>query len=166
MLPARMARAKMLTARMRWRSIQPPDQRSARSLSSFLSKAISYAVERLDRLEFGVDRAEFAPQALDVAVDGPVVDIDVVLIGDVHQLVARFDHAGPLGERLEDHELGHRQGDVPAVPAYPVPRRIHGEPPAHDLRQLLLLLLGRRRRPGLGAAQDRPDPRDQQALRE
>src|SRR3712207_3285337 len=115
MLPARMATAKMLTARMRWRSIQRPDHLSSRSRSSLLGKTIAYAVEGLDRLELGIGGPELAPQALDVAVDGAVVDIDVVLVGDVHQLVARLDHAGTLGERLEDHELGHRQGDV--VPA-------------------------------------------------
>src|SRR5829696_4622103 len=106
-----MARAKMLTARMRWRSIQRPDHLSSRSFSSFLGKAVAYAVERLDRLEGGVHRSELTPQPLDVAVDGPVVDIDVVLISHVHQLVARLYHARPLGERLEDHELGHGQGD-------------------------------------------------------
>src|SRR5678815_869038 len=111
MLPASMARAKMLTARMRWRSIQRPDQRSARSASSFFSKAIAYAVKRLDSLEVGIEGAELAPQSLDVAVDGSVVDIDVVLIGDVHQLIARLDHARTLGERLENHEFGDGQGN-------------------------------------------------------
>src|SRR3954471_21602970 len=105
MLPARMASARMLIARMRWRSIHRPDQRTARSCSSFLSKAVSDPVERLDRLEPRIGGAELAPQALDVAVDRAVVDIDVFLIGDVHQLVPRFDHAGPLRQRLEDHEL-------------------------------------------------------------
>ena len=78
---------------------------------------------------------------LDVAVDGAVVDIDVVLIGDVHQLVARFDHAGPLRQRLEDHELGDGQRDVPAVPFHPVPGRVHGQPAAHDLGLLGRLVL-------------------------
>src|SRR4051795_4106370 len=99
-----MATAKMLTARMRWRSIQRPDHLRSRSFSSLLGKAVAHAVERLDRLELGIGRPELAPEALDVAVDGAVVDIDVVLIGDVHQLVARFDHSRPLRERLEDHE--------------------------------------------------------------
>src|SRR5688500_2624338 len=132
MLPARMARANMLTARMRCRSIQRPDQRSARSLSSLLSKAVAYPVERLDRLELGIEGAELATKPLDVAVDGPVVDIDVVLIGDVHQLVARFHHARPLRERLEDHELGDGQRHVLAVPADPVAGRVHGQPAAED----------------------------------
>src|SRR5919107_3443393 len=105
----------MLTARMRWRSDSRRDQLSRRSLSSLLGKAVSDAVERLDRVEVAVDLAELAPHALDVAVDGAVVDIDVVLIGDVHQLVARLDDAGPLGERLEDHELGDGEGDLAAI---------------------------------------------------
>src|SRR6187431_2321110 len=109
--------AKILTARMRWRSVKRRDQRSPSSRSSFLCKAVSNAIERLDRLELAVDLAELAPHALDVAVDGEVVDIDVVLIGDVHQLIARLDHAGSLGERLENHELGDGQGHVSAVPA-------------------------------------------------
>src|SRR6186997_1300986 len=106
MPPARIATAKMLTARIRWRSeirrVQPKPR------SSFLAKAVPDAIERLDRAELAVDRAELAAHALDVAVDGAVVDIDVVLIGDVHQLVARLDHAGPLRQRLEDQEFGHR----------------------------------------------------------
>src|SRR4051794_25715388 len=105
MLPARMASARTLMARMRWRSIHRPDQRTARSCSSFLSKAVPDPIERLDRLELRIGGAELAPQPFDVAVDGTIVDIDVVLIGDVHQLVPRFHHAGPLRQRLEDHEL-------------------------------------------------------------
>src|SRR5688500_18235040 len=132
MLPASTAKAKMLTARMRWRSIQRPDHLRSRSFSSLLRKTVAYAVEGLDRLELAVGGAELAPEPLDVAVDGAVVDVDVVLIGDVHQLVARFDHAGPLRQRLEDHELGDRQGDVAPVPCHPVPGRIHVQPPAHD----------------------------------
>src|SRR3546814_3301598 len=89
-----MTKAKMLTARMRCVSDSRPDQRSARSRSSFLGKTVAHAVKRLDRAEIFVDGPEFAPKALDVAVDGTIVDIDVVLIGYVHQLVARFDDAG------------------------------------------------------------------------
>src|SRR4051794_32073578 len=102
MLPARIATAKTLTARIRWRSetrlVQP---RQPLGLS-FLAKAISDPIERLDRAEAAVDGAELAAHPLDMAVDGAIVDIDVVLIGDVHQLVARFHHPGPLGERFED----------------------------------------------------------------
>src|ERR1051325_11757099 len=104
MLPARIATAKALTARIRWRSEMRRIQPKPGSRASLLAKTISYAVERLDRSEFIVDHAELAAHPLDVAVDGAVVDIDVVLIGDGHQLVPRFDHAPPLGERLQDQE--------------------------------------------------------------
>src|SRR4051794_10964082 len=109
MLPARSATARMLTARIRWRSFQPPVQRILSLGSSLLSKAVSYAVERLDCLEIGIGLPELAPKPLDVAVDRSVVDIDVVLVGDVHQLVARLDHPRPLRERLEDQEFGDGQ---------------------------------------------------------
>ena len=37
---------------------------------------------------------ELLAQPLDVAVDGAVVDIDLVVIGGVHQRVAALHHAG------------------------------------------------------------------------
>ena len=80
----------MLSARMRWPSVQRPDQLSARSASSLLVETVSDAIEGLDCIEVGGRGAELAADALDVAVDGAVVDIDVVIIGDVEQLVARF----------------------------------------------------------------------------
>src|SRR5687768_14006840 len=101
MLPARIASAKMLTAMMRWVIVQRRDQRTSRSPSSFFGKAISDAVEGFDGLELSIDGAELAAEPLDVAVDGPIVDIDIVLIGDVHQLVARFHHAGTLRQCLQ-----------------------------------------------------------------
>src|SRR4051812_19003836 len=139
MLPARIATAKMLTARIRWRSemrrVQPHRPRP-----SLLAKAVPDAVERLDRPELAVDGAELAAHALDMAVDGAIVDIDVVLIGDVHQLVARFHNARPLGKRLEDQEFGDGEGDVLSVPAHPVPGRVHDQSAALDLLGFRLVL--------------------------
>src|SRR3569623_2129576 len=126
MLPARMARAKTLTARMRWRSVHRSRQRGPCS-SSFLGKSVPHAVKRLARLELALDLPELASQPLDMAVDGAIVDIDIFLIGDVHQLVARLHHPWALGERLQDHELGNGERDVAAGPADAVPRRIHDQ---------------------------------------
>ena len=53
--------------------------------------------------------AELLAHALDMAVDGAVVDIDVLAIRRVDQLVAAFDHARPRGQRLDQQELGDRQ---------------------------------------------------------
>src|SRR3954452_3931026 len=166
MLPARIATAKMLTASILWRSeirrLQPrPSPRS-----SFLAKAIPDPVERLDRSELPVDRSELAAHALDVAVDGAVVDVDVVLIGDVHQLVARFDDPWPLRQRLEDQEFGHGEGDLPAVPPHPVTGRIHGEAAAHDLGRLGRILAVAGPRPDLGPPQHGPDSGEEEALGE
>src|SRR6476469_2133792 len=107
MAPKRMATAKMFTARMRWRSVSLLVQpRNRPTLRSLFGKAVADAIERFDPVEAVVDGAELAAHALDVAVDRAVVDIDVVLIRDVHQLVAGLHHAGPLRQRLEDHEFG------------------------------------------------------------
>src|SRR5678816_1071533 len=100
----------MLTARMRWASDHRRDQLKARSASSLLVvESVSDAIKGLDRIEFRVGCAEFPADPLDVAVDRPVVDVDILVIGDVEQLVARLDHSGALGERLEDQEFGHGQ---------------------------------------------------------
>src|SRR5580765_4548115 len=78
-------------------SALPPAERR----SGFL-EAIADAVQRLDHLEIVVDHLELLAQPLDVAVDGAVVDIDLVVIGGVHQRVAAFHHPGPGRERLQD----------------------------------------------------------------
>src|SRR4051794_905620 len=102
----------MFTARIRWPSDHRPDQLSARSASSLFVKTVSDAIEGLDCIELGVDRAELAADALDVAVDGTVVDEHVVLISDVQKLVARLDHSRALRKRLENQEFGDRQRHV------------------------------------------------------
>ena len=48
---------------------------------SALAVAIADAVERLDLVELGIDLLELLAQPLDVAVDGAVIDIDVLAIG-------------------------------------------------------------------------------------
>src|SRR3546814_10145963 len=53
--------------------------------SAFIGKTIPRPIEGGDRVEFGIDLAELAAQALDVAVDRAVVDINIVLIGGVHR---------------------------------------------------------------------------------
>src|SRR3546814_20198901 len=100
-----MTKAKMLTARMRCVSDSRPDQRSARARSSFLGKTVAHAVKRLDRDEIFVDGPEFATKALDVAVDGTIVDIDVVRIAYVSPLVAPFDADAASPARLEATEF-------------------------------------------------------------
>src|SRR5260221_1825407 len=155
-----------LSARIRCLRLNRPDHFSRRSGSSRLVEAISDPVERIDRVETRVDGAELAPDALDVAVDGAVVDIDIIAIGDVEQLVARFYDAWPLGERFQDHELGHGQANDPSVPQYLVPSWVHDE--ATSLKSRRFRLEEARR---CFAAlqflppQDGADPGDQQTLR-
>src|SRR5436189_6393810 len=101
-----MTSAKMLTANIRVVSDPPAAQPRGVTPSSFLGKSISNAVEGLDRFEIGIDLPEFPAQPLDMAVDRAIVDIDIVLIGGVHQLIARFHEARPLGEGFQDQEFG------------------------------------------------------------
>src|SRR6478609_6648261 len=95
-----------LTARIRHPSVHRPDQLSRRSASSLFVKSISDAIEGLDCIELWVRGAELAADPLDVAVDSAVIDIDVVVIGDIEQLIAGLDDSRTLGERLQDHEFG------------------------------------------------------------
>src|SRR6185437_16737001 len=65
---------------------------------SGLLETIADAVQCLDHLEIVVDHLELLAQTLDVAVDGAIVDIDLIVIGRIHQRVAAFDDAGAGGE--------------------------------------------------------------------
>ena len=102
-----------------------------------------------------------------MAVDCAIVDIDVLVIGHIEQLVARFHHTGTLGERLEDQEFGHREAHVRAVPPDFVPSRVHQQPTALERRRVGLVGAC----DGFAAlqllpAQDRTNARDQKPLRE
>ena len=90
-----------------------------------LLEAVAHAVERFNAVELGVDRVELLAQPLDVAVDGAVVDIDLVVIGRIHQRVAALHDAGALGERLQDQEFRDRQRHRLAVPGAGVAVGVH-----------------------------------------
>src|ERR1700749_3556547 len=81
-------------------------QRAPRAprLTCFL-ETVSDAVQRLDHLEIVAHHLELLAQPLDVAVDGSVVDIDLVVIGRVHQRVAALHHTRARRQRLQDQEL-------------------------------------------------------------
>ena len=51
-----------------------------------------------------------------MAVDGAIVDIDLIIIGSVHQLIARLDEARPLRQRLKQKEFGDGQIDRLVLP--------------------------------------------------
>src|SRR3546814_13379525 len=69
-----------------------------------VGEAVARTIKGRNRIEIGVDLAEFAAQALDVAVDRAVVDIDVVLIGRIHQLIAAAHDARAARERFRSGE--------------------------------------------------------------
>ena len=65
-------------------------------------KSVADAVKRVDLVEIIVNGFEFFAQAFDVTVDGSIIDIDLIVIGGVHEGVAALNHAGTLGKRLKD----------------------------------------------------------------
>ena len=141
-------------------SARPPLKRR----SGFL-EAIADAVQRLDHLEIVVDHLELLAQPLDVAVDGAVVDIDLIVIGGVHQRVAALHHARPRRQRLQDQKFRHRQRHRLVLPGAGVPLGIHPQQAAVERVGVRLLRHGGRIL-GLAAAQHGLDALDQQALRE
>src|SRR6202035_2809626 len=93
-------------------------------------KTIADAVQRLDHIEIVVAGLELLAQPLDVAVDGPVVDIDLIIIGRIHQRVAAFDNAGTAGQRLQNEKFGDGERHRLVLPGAGVALRVHAKKPA------------------------------------
>src|ERR1700674_3947800 len=140
--------------------------RPAGDAGSALLEAVADTIERFDHLEVVVHRLELLAQALDVAVDGAVVDVDLVVVGRVHERVPALHHAWPRRQRLQDEELGHRQRHRVALPGAGVAFWVHAQIAA--LKRLRRIDLLRRSTTvlGRGAPQHRLDALDQEALRE
>src|SRR5438105_8632859 len=139
------------------------DRASSGGFGSAVTISIADAIEGFDLRELRIHVLKLLAQALDVAVDRPVVDINVLAIGGIHQLVAVFDVAGALRQRFEDQELGHRQFDRSAAPAALMARRVEGHLAAYDDRLGLAVLALPRQ---FAAPDQSPDALDQQPLRE
>ena len=67
---------------------------------SGLLVSIADAVKRFDGVKHIIQFAEFLPQAFDMAINGAVVHIDLIIIRRIHQLVAAFHIARTGRERL------------------------------------------------------------------
>src|SRR5688572_17134507 len=139
-------------------AIPPPS-----GASSFL-EAVADAVERLDHVEVVVDLLELLAQPLDVAVDGAVIDVHLVIIRGIHERVPRLDDAGARRERLQDEELGDGERYRALVPVAGMPFRIELELAA--LQHARRFQGCRLRVLGAEAAQHGLDPLHDEALRE
>src|SRR5262245_57316597 len=62
---------------------------------SGLLEPVTYAIEGFDHVEGIFGLLELFSQSLDVAVDGAVININLVVVGGVHQGIATLDHTGP-----------------------------------------------------------------------
>jgi hypothetical protein len=126
---------------------------------------LSHSVQRFDHVEIVVGLLELLAQPLDVAVDGAVVDIDLVVIGRIHQRIPALDHARARRQRLQDQELGDGERHRLVLPRAGMAFRVHPQEPAFEhLRGVGFLRCGRIL--DRGPAQHRLDPLDQQPLRE
>src|SRR5438046_5755342 len=108
----------------RWPVIELEGAPSARS---GFAVSVSDAIEGFDRVELGVHVAELLAHALDVAVDRPVIDVDLIVVGGVQQVVAALHEAGTLGQRLQEQELGDGQLHRLSVPETVESGRVQGE---------------------------------------
>src|ERR1700739_1282780 len=101
----------------------------ARSLNTLgrsgLLETVTDAVEGLDHVEGVVDGFELLSQPLNVAVHGSRVDIDLVVVGRIHESVAALDHPGPGRQCLQDQKLSDRKGHRFGLPCTEVPFWIH-----------------------------------------
>src|SRR5689334_14764838 len=84
----------------------------------------------LFRSEIVVNHLEFLAQPLDVAVDGAIVDVNLIVVSGIHQRIATLNHTGTGGQCLEDKKLGDRQSYGLAFPGARMPLGIHAQLPA------------------------------------
>src|SRR6056297_1195532 len=134
------------------------------STSLLFVVAIPDTIKRFDCREILVNHPHLLAKPLDVAVDRSVIDIYLIVIGDVHQLIARLHETGALGEGLQQQELGDRQRDVLPLPLHGVAQRVHRQVSAHHDLGILDILGEQVARDRLLAAQQRADALDQEPL--
>ena len=74
--------------------------------------------------EILVSFSEFSTKALDVAIDGAVVNIDILAVRRVDQLITVLDVTRVSRQRLDDKEFGYRQIDLITFPGAKVAGRV------------------------------------------
>ena len=71
-----------------------------------LFKAIANTVQGFNDIKIILDYFEFFAEPFAVAVDGAVINVDLVIIGCIHQGIAAFHHAWAQGQGLQDEKFG------------------------------------------------------------
>src|SRR5215470_14994694 len=102
-MPRKMRDRRVMKAQRRERSEEAVDPLLV------VAQRIPQAAMRLDRIERVVDRAQLGAQLLDVRIDGAIETGRRIVPDQVHQLVARIDAPGSLGENLQQPVLIARQ---------------------------------------------------------
>src|SRR6185369_11896947 len=115
---------------------------------------VTDTIKRFDLREVGINFLELLAQALDMAVDGTVIDIDAFAIGRIHKLVAVLHVAGALGQSLYQQEFGYGKIHFLALPGAAVATAVEHELAANqNLPGLFLFAFST----GAVAAQKRTD---------
>jgi hypothetical protein len=86
---------------------------------------IAHTIQRLDHIEVDVASLEFLAQPLDVAIDGSVVDIHLVVVSSIHQGVAAFHDPRSTRQRLQDEKFGDCESYRRVFPCAGVALRVH-----------------------------------------
>jgi len=68
---------------------------------SLFLKPVPHPIKRIDHVEGVVGLLDFLAQALDVTVNCAIIDINLIIISDIHQGIAALDYAGTGGECLQ-----------------------------------------------------------------
>ena len=90
---------------------------AATDLRTLFSEPVTNAVYGFDHVEVRINGLDSPTDPLDMAVDGPVINVDMLTKGCVHELVSAFNVAGIFSQRLKKLKFRHRQ-----VNALPLPR--------------------------------------------
>jgi hypothetical protein len=134
-------------------------------VSDFL-ETVTEPVKGVDHIKGIVDRPELFAQPFDVSVDRAIIDIDVLIVGGIHQRIAALDHARAARQRLQDQELSDGQRYIGILPGADVPLGIDAQQPALQHFGIDFLALAAVRCLRSHAAQHYLDALDQEPLRE
>src|ERR1700737_2695272 len=89
------------------------------------SEPVTHSIKRFDHVKALVDGPKPVPQPLDVAINGALVNIELLIVRSAQERVATLNCIGSTRERLEDQELCDCQRYRVTFPSTRLAFRIH-----------------------------------------
>src|SRR5882757_11363537 len=105
---------------------------AARLAPSHFLETIADPVKSFDHIEVIIGRFEFLAQPFDVAIDGAVVDIDLIVISGIHEGIAAFHNAGTACQRLQDQKFRNSESHGLIFPSTGVAFLVHAQQAAFE----------------------------------